>query len=154
MRQADKFTDFADLAATVVADWPDFNICPVLHTDKVALINKKLLPMKVGANYSFSCFGSFNHGRVRKPSFGSIASLPFLASLDIIVSKNSKLFLMLCKASARIRFRLSSSHSRPHSSSLSLRNASPPGCSLLGNPVRYFRRLWKRHLDPSTSVAT
>jgi hypothetical protein len=78
MRQADKFTDFAGLAATVVANWPDFNICPFLHTDKVALINKKLLPMKVGANYSFSCFGSFNHGRVRKLSFGSIASLPFL----------------------------------------------------------------------------
>ena len=154
MRQADKFTDFAGLAATVVANWPDFNICPFLHTDKVALINKKLLPMKVGANYSFSCFGSFNHGRSESFRLAVSQAFRFFPSLDIIVSKNSKLFLMLCKASARIRFCLSSDHSRPHSSSLSLRNAGPPGCSLLGNPVGYFRRLWKRHLDPSTSVAT
>jgi hypothetical protein len=40
MRQADKFTDFAGLAATVVVNWPDFNVRPILHANKVTLIDE------------------------------------------------------------------------------------------------------------------
>ena len=46
------------------------------YTPTVVLIDKKLLLVKVGAKYSFSCFGSFNYRRVRNFSFGSITSFP------------------------------------------------------------------------------